>query len=66
MTSTYHILGVGTEVGRALLSGPHGSSVVLIVRQVGVKGAHGDGALLVDLVDGASQEVDDQVKGWVW
>ena len=34
---------------------------MLIVRQVGVKGTHGDGALLVDLVDGPSQEVDDQV-----
>jgi len=60
-TSTYHILGVGTEVGRALLRGPHGSSVVLVVHQVGVKGAHSDGALLVNLVDGPSQEVDDEV-----
>ena len=34
---------------------------MLVVRQVGIKGTHGDGALLVNLVDGASQEVDDLV-----
>ncbi len=61
MMRSYHIGCICLEIGRSIWRCPQRESELLVVCIVGIKHRDADGSLQVNLVDGQSKGVDDEV-----